>query len=303
MADMARVLLTYHFGGIYMDLDFYCFKSFECLEHYILNEINHFDLTMTEKEFSQSNILVVSREPDIHSLYLHHRNRVVIQDFFMSTPKHPFFKWLLDYVNNDFQKKNGQLNNKGPFSYSIQHHLDLYYNLTNMKIIDHADSLYAMREMPQLAATVKPKRRNLVATVNATTASSASSVRPKTNATAVVKAKPGPIKSFNSSAISNRLKLPNTINTTSTWHSPTEQNKSRSKEILLEIKADVLHPLIDSSNQNLAKGCKSETDEEKAAHGLPTLVNACDRLAEGKYLTATEDTMMVHMWTHTYLSK
>lgn len=26
MADMARVLVIYHFGGIYMDLDFYCYR-------------------------------------------------------------------------------------------------------------------------------------------------------------------------------------------------------------------------------------------------------------------------------------
>ena len=27
MADMARVLVIYHYGGIYMDLDFYCYRS------------------------------------------------------------------------------------------------------------------------------------------------------------------------------------------------------------------------------------------------------------------------------------
>jgi inositol phosphorylceramide mannosyltransferase catalytic subunit len=26
MADMARVLVIYHYGGIYMDLDFYCYR-------------------------------------------------------------------------------------------------------------------------------------------------------------------------------------------------------------------------------------------------------------------------------------
>lgn len=26
MADMARVLVIYHYGGIYMDLDFYCHR-------------------------------------------------------------------------------------------------------------------------------------------------------------------------------------------------------------------------------------------------------------------------------------
>ena len=26
MADMARVLVVYHYGGIYMDLDFYCHR-------------------------------------------------------------------------------------------------------------------------------------------------------------------------------------------------------------------------------------------------------------------------------------
>ena len=31
MADMARVLVMYHYGGIYMDLDFYCHRPFTCL--------------------------------------------------------------------------------------------------------------------------------------------------------------------------------------------------------------------------------------------------------------------------------
>jgi mannosyltransferase OCH1-like enzyme len=31
MADMARVLVIYHYGGIYMDLDFYCYRCFQLL--------------------------------------------------------------------------------------------------------------------------------------------------------------------------------------------------------------------------------------------------------------------------------
>lgn len=42
MADMARVIVIYHFGGIYMDLDFYCYRC--CQEVSFFNMfLNFFD--------------------------------------------------------------------------------------------------------------------------------------------------------------------------------------------------------------------------------------------------------------------
>ena len=49
--------------------------------------------TIMQKE---TNLLVVSLEPRIHANVFRDKDRVVIQDFFMATPKHPFFKWFLD---------------------------------------------------------------------------------------------------------------------------------------------------------------------------------------------------------------
>ena len=116
MADMARILLVYHYGGIYMDADFYCHRPFDCLIHQILaNELKH---------YKGNDMLVVSREPPMHEHLFRHKDRVVIQDFFLATPKHPFFKWLLD----DRMEKldEDKLGTRGPFSYSIERDIDRY---------------------------------------------------------------------------------------------------------------------------------------------------------------------------------
>jgi hypothetical protein len=163
MADMARVLIMYHFGGLYLDLDFYCHRPFHCLLRQALKHLdkvdNHFVPRMDRtgggggggghsstqaqqrqrrhrrrlqtsgnnsttaaatsapvasaapalsatgntgivpphllQQQSGDNVLIVSLEPLAHALLLRNKTRVVIQDFYMATPKHPFFYWLL----------------------------------------------------------------------------------------------------------------------------------------------------------------------------------------------------------------
>lgn len=114
-ADMARILIIYHYGGIYMDLDFYCHRPFRCMVDQLLSSVNH-------------NTLVVSREPRLHATIFREKERVVIQDFFLSTPRHPFLKWLLDDQLIDYHEDilNGRKTSKGPFSYSIERHIDAY---------------------------------------------------------------------------------------------------------------------------------------------------------------------------------
>ena len=124
MADMARILLTYHYGGLYMDLDFYCHRPLHCLELSLPNDI----LTGSKK-----NILVVSLEPVVHANLFRNKSRVVIQDFMMATPKHPFFKWFLDDRKQSYEE---QVNKswpftKGPFSYAIENDIDKYKMKTN----------------------------------------------------------------------------------------------------------------------------------------------------------------------------
>ena len=115
MADMARLLIIYHYGGIYMDLDFYCVRPFSCIEKFSKVE------NILSKKGTEPDLMVVSLEPSMHSVVLYNKTRVVIQDFFMTTPKHPFFKWLLDDRNSQ-QTELG----KKPFSYSVDKDIDRF---------------------------------------------------------------------------------------------------------------------------------------------------------------------------------
>ena len=103
MADMARILYVYHYGGIYMDLDFYCVKNFDCM---IQNIEKSYDVTILQQErlhhHHPSHVLIVPNEPYLQSIMLYLNNRTIIQDYFAATPKHPFLKWILDERNTFF---------------------------------------------------------------------------------------------------------------------------------------------------------------------------------------------------------
>ena len=103
MADMARILYVYHYGGIYMDLDFYCVRNFDCM---IKNIEKQYNLNILREEHihykKAGHVLIVPNEPYLQSIMLYLNNRTIIQDYFAATPKHPFFKWLLDERNSYF---------------------------------------------------------------------------------------------------------------------------------------------------------------------------------------------------------
>lgn len=163
---MARVLVAYHHGGIYMDLDFYCHKPFRCLIKQVMQQIVPVGTVAKD-------VLVVAREPLAHAVLFRNKSRVVIQvctciiqmirgilfayysiilfslsrqDFYMVTPKHPFLLWLLEDRYQLYQQSilsassspdSTQLSAtssharvtfpKGPFSYSIEKDIDRYY--------------------------------------------------------------------------------------------------------------------------------------------------------------------------------
>ena len=101
MADMARVLLAYHFGGIYMDLDFYCHRPYRCLLKHVEKLIHEQSSTRLHRRLANStahshnpnsqnmthsvstgvpkHVLVVSREPLAHAVLFRNKTRVVIQ--------------------------------------------------------------------------------------------------------------------------------------------------------------------------------------------------------------------------------
>lgn len=125
MADMARLLLIYHYGGIYMDTDFYCRRPFKCLIDQTMNYIHSNQKFNEVMNKTKLDILVVSQEPFTHSVLFRKKERVIIQDFFLATEKHPFFKWLLDFYNDKYLADMSHPM-KGPFSYSIENDIDAY---------------------------------------------------------------------------------------------------------------------------------------------------------------------------------
>ncbi len=329
MADMARVLLVYHYGGLYMDLDFYCHRSFNCLYQFIQNQILHtlqlqslssdtiagevHDILQSHTTTSNTpNVLVLSREPRIHAEFIHHRHRCVIQDFYLATPKHPFLKWMLDSINHKFLKnstttttttstsgrsrkkkylkKGGttatttaipkeqkvlygmDLAKSGPFSYSIEKYLNqYYYNLT------HPNSTYThTTDDTTLINVMSNGSNNMIKTKHGFEIYLDDSKQPNL----AIRKHNGQKKGENSGEI----------------------------EIIYEMSSDIIHPLIDASNSKLHTGCKRILCQlnqggyiTNVDSSMSSLLQTCHRLKQKKYMTSTMNTMMVHMWTHSYL--
>lgn len=103
------------------------------------------DIIATElKKYTSKDLLVVSREPSAHAHLFKKKDRLVIQDFFLATPKHPFLKWLLDdrleYLNKKCLTGNDEQNwCVGPFSYSIEKDIDRYRALDMKKLAKEKD--------------------------------------------------------------------------------------------------------------------------------------------------------------------
>lgn len=87
MADMARVLVAYHYGGIYMDLDFYCHRPFRCLIKQVVQQI-------TTAGSVAKDILVVAREPLAHAVLFRSKPRVVIQVYISTL--YTLYVWFIE---------------------------------------------------------------------------------------------------------------------------------------------------------------------------------------------------------------
>ena len=66
---------------------------------------------------------------------------------------------------------------------------------------------------------------------------------------------------------------------------------------IYELREDILHPLVDSTNSRLAKVCSGG---EKG--GIPPwAVQSCEKVRAKKFFSPSQFTVAVHMWTHTFL--
>lgn len=311
MADMARFVVAYHYGGTYMDLDFYCHRPLLCLEEYVLAEMGQIlKRPVAKYEMAHADILVVSREPILHAEFIHKSSRVVIQDFLMVTPKHPFIKWFLDNRTANFIN-NPQYAKTGPFSYNIHRALDEYYAHTRANLLHDVWGSSSLAWIQ--AATSAPKiKRQAPAIINPPSPFARSS-RSSSNGTGAVEAKLSPPRSPTPSISVNHSQAmppPPQSNSNSntqaiaTANSTTQRSSRRLEapppvQYILELQAEVLHPLLDASNSRIAQGCRHVL---KAGPSHPHY-SRCDKFDRGSYLNATPDTILVHMWTHTFLGK
>lgn len=78
-ADAIRYFILYKFGGLYVDLDFECFKNFEP----VLN--NH--------------SFIIGCEPTDHAKGLYNLNRLLCNALIASVPKHPFLLMLINQMH------------------------------------------------------------------------------------------------------------------------------------------------------------------------------------------------------------
>jgi len=95
--DAVRYFILYTIGGVYVDIDFECFKSIEPL--------------------LQGAGSVFCMEPEAHCR-IHHLDRIVSNAFMASEPKHPFLyeiiKELITYVSQQKDRCRFVLETTGP---------------------------------------------------------------------------------------------------------------------------------------------------------------------------------------------
>ena len=70
---------------------------------------------------------------------------------------------------------------------------------------------------------------------------------------------------------------------------------------IYELREDILHPLVDSTNPRLNTVCYAKGDG-KGNSGIPSWdIKSCEKVRARNYFSPSEYTIAVHMWTHTFL--
>lgn len=300
MADMARVILAFHFGGIYMDLDFYCHRPLSCLEHratdYVARTMN---VSISTLHNSGAHVLVVPREPLIHAVHIHHRSRVVIQDFYMATPKHPFLQWILDDAAVQFIQNNFTTT-KGPLSYSIDNRLDAFYQRNSYSIRVSEDGQSSVAFSPACSSELAKSEL----------------IRPEdhvTNTTSI---------SSSTSACAIIYEIGESVLHPLVDASNHHLREGCEKPLMGALDESSLGAFGSTIRDNPPYGASLSLHQQRTQQQL--LAQACSRLTAGKYLHAFSSkgdnaaarndatlgpsyaslqTVLVHMWTHSFLGR
>jgi hypothetical protein len=79
-ADIIRLMLIYHYGGAYIDMDMLCLRS--------LNSLIDFD----------GNFMYIAMEPKEQTQKLYNNENVVCNAFIVAPPRHPILKQALEEI-------------------------------------------------------------------------------------------------------------------------------------------------------------------------------------------------------------
>lgn len=116
--DMARFLILYIHGGLYIDLDFMCFKN--------LSPLLNRDLLLTHEPIEYS---------DTHQNPV---NAKLFNGFIGSVPKHPFWIDWLDFICESLKKTDDVLHTTGAINFKIFLEQSRY---KNVPILSNCDIL------------------------------------------------------------------------------------------------------------------------------------------------------------------
>ena len=283
MADMARVLVTYHYGGIYADLDFYCHRPYRCLLRKAMSLLREgrYDSKLALPPAISSNdsiprdVLVVSREPLVHAVLFRNKSRVVIQDFFMATPRHPFFLWLLEdklkLFNDSTAAAPAGVFPKGPFSYSIEKDIDRY--LEQKRAADDSQKVVASGRKKRKASHGSPEQQPIDALATAPQQGRRRRVRAK---------KASRLSRINSSNSSRRQSV-------------------MVEDVIIELQEDVMHPLVDATNPRLYSTCAATVPGTVLLEEDDMRRSTCRIVDQRLFFRPSNETVLVHMWTHVFL--
>lgn len=303
MADMARVLVTYHYGGIYADLDFYCHRPYRCLLRKamsLLHEDGRYGSNLALSPAIISNdsilittttiprdILVVSREPLVHAVLFRNKSRVVIQDFFMATPRHPFFLWLLEDKLKLFNDSSstaaaatGSVFPKGPFSYSIEKDIDRYLEQKRAAAADDSQKVGAVGRKKRISSHSSLEQQPPIDAVTTQQTPTAPQQGIRRRVTRAMRGRKASRLSRISSSSSSR------------------RQSVKVEDVIIELREDVMHPLVDATNPRLYSACAAANTAALLEDGLR---RSCRIIDQGLFFRPSNETVLVHMWTHVFL--
>ena len=129
-ADISRIVLLYHYGGVYIDLDILTLKK--------LDELIDFD----------SDFFYVSMEPKEQTKMLYQKDNMVCNAFFATPAKHPVMQKALEQIVRIWKNNGDQIMNKfnifgtDIISYAMTCSTDIY---SQCKIINR-DLIYPIND-------------------------------------------------------------------------------------------------------------------------------------------------------------